>query len=160
MNLYLVLLGRSVWASLNTFYSVLVEGQFTPDVVMIVCEDSFEENLIQLDEGFRVISKGFGLDPEIRSISVEEGNIVSAGLEIRGIIDSFSHEATVALDITSGRKALVAGALLSTSDRQPGHVFYLIIDTLEDVAKPFPMIPYQVQHLVDLREQIRRYQVG
>jgi hypothetical protein len=149
-----------VWASLNTYYAVLIEEKFTPEMVLIVSEDHNEDNLIQLDKGIRIISKGFELNPQIRSITVKEGSIIDPGIEVSGIIDSMGPEVNVAIDITSGRKAVVAGSLLATADRPQDHVYYLMIDTLEDAAKPYPMIPYQHQHLIDLKEQTRRIKLG
>jgi len=153
---YIILLGRSIWASLNTYYAVVTEEGYIPDVVWLVTEKRYEDYLIKLDEGIRIIGYGFDHEPTVRSTLIEEGDIIDAGVEVRGIIDSLRPEYEVALDITSARKALVAGALLATADSKPDHVYYLMIDTMEDVSKPYPMIPLIYQHLLDLREQTRR----
>jgi len=61
----------------------------------------------------------------------------------------------VAIDITPGRKALVAGALIPISKIGVDHVFYLAIKTLDNVSKPYKMIPLQIQELRDFVEDAR-----
>ncbi|MHA1972661.1 MAG: hypothetical protein ACTSW1_06705 [Candidatus Hodarchaeales archaeon] len=92
----------------------------------------------------------------IRSIVLEHGGIVDSGLEIGGLVQSLKQEHEVALDITSGRKAVVAGALLSTTDCKPDHIYYLEIDTLDDVAKPYSLISRHHHRLHDFRAETRR----
>ena len=156
MNVYISLLGRSVWATLNTYYAVLDETDFQPDIIWIVTESSFEEQLPVLVEGYEIISTGFNIKPSIKTVVLPEGNISEAGIEVRGLVDSYTKEDVVALDITSARKALVAGALLATADNKPAHIFYLKIDSLDDSAKPYLMIPRQIQTLHDFRAETRR----
>ena len=84
---YIALHGRSVWASLNTFYAALLETDFKPDSVWIVTESAYEDQLRVLGEGFEIISIGFDLKPKIRSIVLPEGCIVEAGVEIGGLVD-------------------------------------------------------------------------
>ncbi len=152
---YIALHGRSTWASLNTYYAVLEESELRPEVIWIVTESTFESQLPVLQEGFEVISIGFDLKPKVKSLVLPEGDIVEAGLEIGGLVESLKKDYRVALDITSARKPVVAGALLATADNKPDHIFYLMIDTLEGVSKPYPMIPRQHQQLHDLRQETR-----
>ena len=159
MNIYISLLGRSVWASLNTYYAVLDETDFQPAIIWIVTESSYEEQLPVLIEGYEIISTSFNLKPNIKTVVLQEGNIREAGIEVGGLVDSYKTEDTVAMDITSARKALVAGALLATADNKPAHIFYLKIDSLDDSAKPYLMIPHQIQTLHDFRAETRRPQI-
>ncbi|MHA1170105.1 MAG: hypothetical protein ACTSRU_19925 [Candidatus Hodarchaeales archaeon] len=154
---YVALHGRSVWATLNTYYSVLKETEFKPKHIWLCTEVAYEDQLSVLDEGFRIISMGYDLKPKVSSMVVPEGDIIEAGLEIGGLISSLQTENIVALDITSARKALVVGSILATADKKPDNIFYLMIDTLDDISKPYCMIPLQHQKLVDLRGQSRRY---
>lgn len=156
MNAYIILLGRSIWASLNTYYVVLMKKGYEPGLIWIVTETPYEEKLSQLEEGLEIISQGFDLNPQIRSTVLPDGDIVEAGLEIGGLVNSLKKDYNVSLDITSGRKALVAGALLATANNKPDHIYYLKIDTLNDISKPYPMITEQHYELVDFRAEIRR----
>ena len=155
LNVYISLLGRSVWASLNTYYAVLDETDHRPEIIWVVTESSFEDQLPALIEGYDVISTSFNIKPNIKTVILPEGNISEAGIEVRGLVDSYTKEDVVALDITSARKALVAGALLATADNKPTHIFYLKIDSLDDSAKPYLMIPRQIQTLHDFRAETR-----
>ena len=155
LNVYISLLGRSVWASLNTYYAVLDETDHRPEIIWVVTESSFEDQLPALIEGYDVISTSFNIKPNIKTVILPEGNISEAGIEVRGLVDSYTKEDVVALDITSARKALVAGALLATADNKPAHIFYLKIDSLDDSAKPYLMIPRQIQTLHDFRAETR-----
>ena len=64
---YVALHGRSTWATLNTFYSVLRETDFRPKVIWICTEEAYEKCLPVLDEGFRIISMGYDIKPKISS---------------------------------------------------------------------------------------------
>ena len=141
---------------MNTYYAVLDETDFQPKVIWIVTESLYEECLPSLLDGYEVISTSFNIKPTFKTIVLPEGNISEAGIEVRGLVDSYTKEDVVALDITSARKALVAGSLLATADNKPTHIFYLKIDSLDDSAKPYLMIPHQIQTLHDFRAETRR----
>ena len=153
---YVALHGRSIWATLNAYYSILKETDLKPSNIWICTEAAYEEHLPVLDEGIRIISMGYDLKPKISSMTVPEGDIIEAGLEIGGLVNSLKKDNKVALDITSARKALVVGAMLATTDNKPDNIFYLMIDTLDDIAKPYAMIPKQHHMLIDFRDQSRR----
>jgi hypothetical protein len=153
---YIILHGRSSWASLNTYYSVLKNTVSRPDLVWVCTESIYEEDLVSLIEGINIISTGFDFVPTTRVTVLPDGDIVHAGLEIGGLVNSLKPDYTVSLDITSARKALVAGALLSTTENKPDHIYYLKIDTLKDISKPYPMIPAQHHELIDFRAETRR----
>jgi hypothetical protein len=153
---YIILHGRSSWASLNTYYSVLKNTESRPDLIWVCTESIYENDLAPLIEGITIISLGYDFNPKIRTTVLPEGDIVEAGLEIGGLVNSLKQEYRVSLDITSARKALVAGALLSTTDNKPDHIYYLKIDTLSDISKPYPLIPEQHHELIDFRAETRR----
>lgn len=153
---YIALYGRSIWATLNTYYAVLMETEYRPDQIWLVAESDYEDKLQALSEGFEIISIGFDFKPEIRSKTIPTASIAETGPIIRELHDKLQETYETAMDITSARKAVVAGALLVTSDARPDHIYYLEIDRLEDTSKPYPMIPVQRQQLHDLRDETRR----
>ncbi|MFW6194768.1 MAG: hypothetical protein ACOC5L_04540, partial [Halobacteriota archaeon] len=61
---------------------------------------------------------------------------------------------TVAVDITPGRKALVAGALLPAEKLRVDHVFYLAVKDLG--SKPYKMKPLKDQVLRDFIAEVRK----
>jgi len=153
LRAYVTLLGRSVWALLNTYYAVLREGRYLPDEVWVITEETYRGKMGAVEEGVGIISGGFHLEPNIQADIVADSDFLEAGKRISELIKGLKAEGhEVALDITPGRKALVAGALLSTARIDLDHVFYLLIDTLEGAARPYPMIPLQFQYLRDFME--------
>lgn len=153
MRAYITLLGRSVWALLNSYYAALRERDYRPDGVWIFTEEAFRSRVGTAEEGMRLISEAFGCGPEISAEIVPDSDFVGVGRKISAMVkDLKAREYEVALDITPGRKALVAGALLSTAGIHVDHVFYLLIDSLRDASKPYPMIPFHLQHHNDFAE--------
>ena len=150
MKVYIAILGRSVWALLNTYYAVLRSKAYYPDEIHVFVEKPYEGTLGEVEEGLKIISAGFGLDPVIRQETVSEADFLDAGrkasLLVKPLKDSGSD---VAIEITSGRKAVVAGALISLARVPVDHVYYLAIASLEDASKPHMMIPLQIQRLKD-----------
>jgi len=153
---YIALLGRSIWATLNTYYAMLLETDYRPELVWLLVESNYEDKLTSLGEGFEIISMGFDFQPTIRSKTIPTGSIAETGPIIRKLHDELQSNYKTALDITSARKAAVAGALLATSNAKPDHIYYLEIDSLEETNKPYVMIPFQRQKLHDLRAETRR----
>jgi hypothetical protein len=152
---YVALLGRSVWATLNAYYSVVYGKGYYPDRVWLVTEKRYEDDLTSLKEGVGIISGGFSFTPKIETIVTEEGDVVEAGIKVGKLIESLKPSYEVALDVTSARKAVVVGTILATTNCKPDHIYYLMIDNLDDAAKPYPMIPFVYQHIQDFREQMK-----
>ncbi|KXB07714.1 hypothetical protein AKJ51_00375 [candidate division MSBL1 archaeon SCGC-AAA382A20] len=162
MGVYITLLGRSTWALLNTFYAVANEGK-EPDSVHIFVEKSYKDKLETAEEGVRIISDGFGFSPEIKSHIVNDAKFKDALSGMKETLqDLFNEENRILIDITPGRKALVAGALLSASrltnkgEFNIDRIFYLAIETTEDVAKPYYMLPMEIQKLREMREEMKQ----
>ena len=135
---------------------MLKKTKSRPDLVWVCTESIYEKDLDSLIEGINIISTGFDFNPKTWITILPDGDIVQAGMEIGGLVNSLKQDYTVSLDITSARKALVAGALLSTTENKPDHIYYLKIDTLNDISKPYPMIPAQHHDLIDFRAETRR----
>ncbi len=160
MNVYITLLGRSTWALLNSFYASVDEG-YEPDLVHVFVEEGFLEELEKVVGGLEIIGEGFGVSPEIETHVISDVDFVRASREIRDILlDLLEGDNLVSIDITPGRKALVTAALLSMNDlsRKEGlnvdNVFYLAIDSVEGAAKPYYMIPFEIQDLRDMMEDV------
>jgi len=85
---------------------------------------------------------------------IEEADFVSAGREISDLVKRLRSEGCrIAIDITPGRKALVAAALIAAVKHRMDHVFYLVVRRLE--AKPYMMIPLSIQRLKDFVEDAK-----
>ena len=150
----LTLLGRSKWALINTYYALLAEKEYFPDQIVIITEEPYKEQLLKVREGFEVLSSEYGFTPDICEISLPASAFYEAGKKISTLVKELkADDYEIAIDITGGRKALVAGTLLSIANQGVNHVFYLAIDSLDDASKPYMMIPLSIQHLRDFTEE-------
>jgi len=157
-KVYITILGRSTWALINTYYAVLAEKSYYPDIVYIFAEDIYADQLDKAVKGIEILSEEFDFKPEIRQEIVKEADFVEAGLKITSLIKDLKQNGyKVAIDVTPGRKALVAGALIPISKIGVDHVFYLAIKTLDNASKPYKMIPLQIQELRDFVEDAKVY---
>jgi len=155
MKAYLTLLGRSTWALINSYYAVVEERGYHPDRVIIYTEAPGESG--QVSDAIMDISKEYGFNPAIEVKHVYEGDFIKAVEAVGGELRKLKDEGCeTALDITPGRKALVAGAVLS-APKLIDHMYYLMIDSTDDADKPYMLIPRRRQTLIDFAEEARRH---
>ena len=151
-SIYITMTGRSDWALLNTYYAVLRETKFRPTQIIILSETEHAAQIPVVKKGLAILSEGFGIAPQVDVEQVQTGDFIEAGRKISARIkDGRKQGSKVAIDITPGRKALVAGALIPLANIAVDHVFYLQITSTEDAAKPYMMIPLASQQLRDFR---------
>ena len=149
------MLGRSSWSLLNTYYAVLNEGNYSPDLIHIFVEDLFKEKLENVLKGINFLNESFGITPSIDTTIVNNDEIVPAKSSlIKYLMELKKKDYTIALDITPGRKALVAAALISAEKIGVDHIFYLAVDSIEEI--PLLMKPSSILHLHDyLHETVK-----
>jgi hypothetical protein len=153
---YITVLGRSTWALVNAYHAVLREKGLRPEQVVVVTEEPYAEGAPTAVAAIRIVSEGYGVTPAITVEVLPEADFVKAGVAIRSLAeDLIARGFRVALDITSGRKVTVAGALIaiSVAGVHIQHIYYLAMQSLDDVAKPYMMIPHQIQNIRDLMEE-------
>jgi hypothetical protein len=154
---YITFLGRSTWALVNAYHAVLREKGLRPDRVYIIAEEPYAHSSRKARDGIGIISEAFSCSPEITVRTVPEADFAGAGRMAGSLVRTLTDEGfVVGMDITSGRKAMVAGALVAIS--QDGlelrHIYYLAMKSINNVAKPYLMIPFQIQRIRDFaREQ-------
>jgi hypothetical protein len=151
-SIYITMTGRSVWALLNTYYAVLRETKFRPTQIIILSETEHAGQIPVVKKGLAILSEGFGIVPHVDVEQVQTGDFIEAGRKISARIKAGRKQGSrVAIDITPGRKALVAGALIPLANIAVDHVFYLQITSTDNAAKPYMMIPLASQQLRDFR---------
>ena len=144
--------GRSVWALLNAYYAMLRETKFRPTQIIILSEIEHAGQIQLVKKGLTILSDGYGIAPNVDIEQIQTGDFIQAGKKISARIKAGKEQGSkVAIDITPGRKALVAGALIPLANLSVDHVFYLQITTTDDAAKPYMMIPLTSQQLRDFR---------
>ncbi|KUG19885.1 hypothetical protein ASZ90_010387 [hydrocarbon metagenome] len=152
---YIALLGRSTWALVNTYYAVLREMGLRPARVYILAEEPYAGSAPVVREAVGILSDSYGFSPDIDLITVPEADFTGAGNAIRSLAEDLTRDGfSVALDITSGRKAMVAGALITISRAHldVSHIYYLAVKAENEIAKPYMMIPQKAQQVRDFME--------
>ncbi|MEX2683967.1 MAG: hypothetical protein Q6373_020520 [Candidatus Sigynarchaeota archaeon] len=148
MRAYVSILGRSIWGLINALYAVLQQKAIKPELIYIVTEDLFKDKLEFTQEGVRILTEEFGFKPRIENMIVEEGNPSVAGREISKLINQLKKAGyDIDIDITPGRKSLVAGIMIAIEKANVDNIYYLDIKTITDVNLPYAMIPMQLQSL-------------
>ena len=149
-SIYITMTGRSVWALLNAYYAVLRETAFRPTQIIIVSEAEHAGQIPLVKSGLNILSDAYGIALHVDVEQIQTGDFIDAGRKISARIKAGKEQgSTVAIDITPGRKALVAGALIPLANLSVDHVFYLQIASTDDAAKPYMMIPRASQELKD-----------
>ena len=154
---YITMLGRSVWALVNSYCAVLNEVKYYPDSVYVFSEEAYKGELERAAKAVEILSAEFGFAPSINCEMVQEANFYDAGMKISSRVKELKAKGfEIALDVTPGRKALVAGSLVSLSKIGVDHMFYLKINSLDGASRPYFMIPLQTQKLHDFIEDAKR----
>jgi hypothetical protein len=158
MNIYVTLLGRSGWALLNTYYAA-VDGGYTADTVHVFAEEAYKDMVGEIERGLGIISEGYGFSPDIKTHVVEGADFAEVAGEFRETLQTMIEEGNeVSIDITPGRKILVAAALLSAFELSSRgglnvhRVLYLAVT--ETQPRPYYEIPFQFQELRNLLDDI------
>ena len=149
-NAYLTTLGRSTWALVNTYYAVLREMEYFPDKIFIFTEKTYEPELDRTSKALKILSEEFDLEPNIKTYIVSDWDFLEAGKKVFNLVKNLKDKGDrVAIDITPGRKALVVASLITGIRIKIDHVFYLAIKFTDNAAKPYMMIPLQIQQIRD-----------
>lgn len=151
-TVYLSLVGRYAWAVVNSYYAVLKKERCHPDFVHLVIEKSYNHDIDKLVNSIEIISKEFGLKINVETTTVDDASFAPAGKTLLELYHSYQEkEHSIALDITPGRKALVAAALIaSTKTENIAHVFYLAVKDQGLADLPYMLKPTNLQRLQDL----------
>jgi len=105
-----------------------MEKKYKPDEIYIFLEDIYQDKLLKAVRAFEIISNAFGFSPKIEWRIIKEANFREARREVEKLLRELKNKgAEIAIDITSGRKALVAGALVQGVPLKVNHVFYLAL---------------------------------
>ncbi|ALM74953.1 hypothetical protein [Thermococcus barophilus] len=155
MKAYITMLGRSTWAMINAYYAVVMEKKYRPNEIYIFLEDIYQDKIPVAVKALKIISVAFGFSPKVEVITIEEANFKEARRKVESLLRKLKDKGfEIAIDITSGRKALVAGALVHGVPLKVDHVFYLALaeKDLQFANRPYMMIPIHSQKLEDFME--------
>jgi hypothetical protein len=154
-KIYVTMTGISMWPVLNSLWAAICCKGYAPDKIYLFVTKGREQEARTLSHWISVLTEAYGkrADPVIKEI--DEGDFASSGKRINTVMDEERAAGNeVAIDITPGRKAIISSALLSAWQKQVDHVFYLYLEDMRNASNPYPMIPFHLQHFVDLKEEV------
>ncbi|HDP96302.1 MAG TPA: hypothetical protein ENN25_01225 [Euryarchaeota archaeon] len=154
-KVYFTVTGISKWAVINGLWAAIRHKDFLPDKVVIIVTSGHENDAGEIMGWMDTLLKSRGKEAEISKVNLQEDNFAAVGKKISRLIEEEKSSGNeVALDITPGRKAIVSSAILAAREKEADHVFYLYIENLRNAARPYPMIPFHLQHFVDLQKEV------
>ena len=128
---YITLMGRSGWAVVNSFYASVIETDYRPEEVILLYEAQYTDGIKPVVDALEIV-QGTYSTPNVVQVEVPTSDAHAAGQVALDLVRGLKEKGSeVALDITGGRKALVAGSLLALKDQGLDHVYYLEIETVE-----------------------------
>lgn len=154
-KVYITMTGVSKWPVLNSLWAAICCKGYLPDRIYMFVTKGRETDSQLLAHWISALTESYGKRVEPIVKGIEEGDFSSSGKKITAIMEeerSAGHE--VAIDITPGRKAIISSALISAWQKQVDHVYYLYLEDMRNSANPYPMIPFHLQHFVDLKEEV------
>jgi hypothetical protein len=124
--------------------------EYYPDNIFIFTEKTYEPKLDKTTKALKTVSEEFDLEPKIETFIVSDWDFLAAGKKVFNLVKTLKDNGDkVAIDITPGRKALVVASLITGVRIKIDHVFYLAIKYTDNAAKPYMMIPLQIQQIRD-----------
>lgn len=156
MNIYITMTGLSNWAIFNSLWAAVRLRHYIPDKIYIFTIRKRREQADLARRRFEVLLKEYGRKAKIELIEVAEADFVGSGKRINEVIKKEKSQGnTIAIEVTPGRKAMVAGALVPSIQGKADHVFYLYLENFDYANELFMRIPLTVQHSHDFMEEIK-----
>lgn len=156
MKVYITMTGLSDWAIFNSLWAAIRLRNYLPDKIYIF---TIKKRIRQADlakKRFEILLKEYNKRANIEIIQVEEADFVGSGRRINEVAKKEKSQGnTIAIEVTPGRKAMVAGALVPSIQGMADHVFYLYLENFDYADNIFMRIPLTVQHSHDFMEEIK-----
>lgn len=143
--IHVALLGRTPWALVNTYYASLMGGS-RPRKVYVVTERRYAGSIPKVVEAIKAISAAYGLSPEIETRLINDDDFLMAERTLGELFSGFNGEEVV-LNMTSGRKALVAAAIIQSRVANVREILYMALLDVAFPNRPYMMLPLHMQRL-------------
>ncbi len=154
-KVYITMTGISKWPVLNSLWAAICCKDFAPDKIYLFVTRGRQSEARILSDWIKMLTEAYGKRVDLIQMEIDEGDFASSGKKITAVMEAERAAGNVvAIDITPGRKAIISSALLSAWQKQVDHVFYLYLEDMRNADNPYPMIPFHLQHFVDLKEEV------
>jgi hypothetical protein len=156
MKVYVTMTGLSDWAIFNSLWAAIRLRNYLPDKIYIFTIKKRKKQAELARRRFEVLLKEYDKKAKMEIIEVAEADFVGSGRRINEVVkEEKSQGNTIAIEVTPGRKAMVAGALVPSIQGKADHVFYLYLENFDYADNLFMRIPLTMQHSHDFMEEIR-----
>jgi hypothetical protein len=148
----------TIEAVVNPLAAACAEHEYVPDVVRILRNPGVRtESEHALEMIGTIVEAHTGTTPEVDPVTIDsETNFEDIVDYHRASIEAAREEdATVAIDVTPGRKFMSAIAFQAGIQFEADHVFYLYLDSSDYYSRIYPDIPSPAVNLVDFAEVFR-----
>jgi CRISPR/Cas system-associated protein Csm6 len=149
------MMGRSHWSLFNSVWAMSRTMDFVPERVHILtagCDKNAADKAALMVRGLLSELKS-GAEVLVQVISEEDASEIADKVKKLATMEKEQGN-QVALDVTPGKKTMIIGAILASSNLVD-HVFYLHIESLKNADRPFLEIPLSVQHSHDFLSEVR-----
>jgi hypothetical protein len=147
MSVHIALLGRTPWALVNTYYASVMRGE-RPKEVYIVTERRYSHNLPKITEAIKTISEAYGFSPEVKTLVIPDDDFREADRVLKNLFSELKEkDGDIVLNMTSGRKALVAAAIIHSRESNVREILYMALLDVQFPNRPYMMLPMQMQIL-------------
>ncbi|UCG70819.1 MAG: hypothetical protein JSV09_07435 [Thermoplasmata archaeon] len=156
MKVYITMVGLSDWAIFNSLWAAIRIRDYVPDKIYIFSIKKRRKQADLARRRFEILLKEYKKKAKIEIVEVAEADFVASGKRINEVVKKEkSQKNTIAIEVTPGRKAMVAGALVPGIQGRADHVFYLYLENFDYADEMFMRIPLSVQHSHDFMEEIK-----
>jgi hypothetical protein len=147
MSVHIALLGRTPWALINTYYASVMKGE-SPKEVYIVTEKRYSSNLPKITKAIKAISNTYGFSPEVKTLVISNDDFQEADRVLKKLFSRLKEEdGDITLNMTSGRKALVAAAIIQSRESNVREILYMALLDVQFPDRPYMMLPKHMQVL-------------
>jgi len=155
-KVYVSLTGRYPWATINSYYAVIYHERFIPERIIVVCEDDYKSTLPLVHQSIQCINDSFAVECSMEEVIMPTADFSLCIHQFHQLIKQFvENKDSVALDITGGRRTLIASSLLSMKQRIASHVFYLAVTEEGKKDVPFLLKPLKSMQVKDFLEAVK-----
>ncbi len=152
----LTMMGRSVWGLFNSVWSNIRQFDYLPDKVYVLTAGCDTARGQMAREMLILLLKEHGSPAEVVLVDVPGDDVKEIGQRVNEIIGEEKGQGSeVAVDVTPGTKATVMGTVIGAGKVKVDHIFYLYIESLQNVSRPYLEIPLDLQSSHDLLKEVR-----
>jgi len=156
MRIYITMTGMSRWAVINSIWAAVRHQEYVPDKIYLFKTDQRRDDAPIIIECINLLLSEYGKkNIPIEEIPLEEGDFATSSRKMMDVLEKEKMSGNeIAIDITPGRRAVMTSALMAAWKHEIDHIFYLYLDDFRRPDNPYPMIPFQFQHFVDLKKEV------